>query len=202
MKEDKYLRRQVGLRTIVFPERVVPNIFEHILRDAYKSSLSKRVAKVRFDFSQVKWCEIFELSLIALWVLELLQAEKEVAFVLPVDKQVYQFLVTYRFDAFLIDHNIETEREFEYKAAAGPTDLIRAPFFPLTFLNQAKFRRLLEDLSYGNRLEVVLADISNSDKVKSAAIRDSALNKLQEHPILHSELQHTDFVIRKRAVTH
>src|SRR5260370_13392242 len=197
MKEDKYLRRQVGLRTIVFPERVVPNIFEHILRDAYKSSLSKRVAKVRFDFRQVKWCEIFELSLIALWVLELLQAEKEVAFVLPVDKQVYQFLVTYRFDAFLIDHNIETEREFEYKAAAGPTDLIRAPFFPLTFLNQAKFRRLLEDLSYGNRLEVVLADISNAEIVKSGAIRDIVLKELLDNAILHGDVRFAYLMMTK-----
>jgi hypothetical protein len=201
MKQTQYLDRQDATRIVKFPERVVPNVFEDILRDAYKSTLSKTSVTVRFDFSLVKWCEIFELSLIALWILELREAQKKVAFAFPLDKQLYQFLVTYRFDTFLKEHGIEREKRAEYTASAAPTSLMRAPFFPLAFFTEDSFRKLMEDLNYGNRLEVLLADIKTSEIVKSGTIRDIVLKELIDNVVFHGSVRFAHLIMTKLGAT-
>jgi len=197
MKQTHYLERQETKRIIRFPERVVPNLFEDILREAYKSSLSKTCVTVKFDFSLVIWCDIFELSLVALWILELRAAQKQVTFAYPVDKQAYQFLITYRFDTFLQEHGIEREKVTQFAASAAPTNLMRAPFFPLAFFTEESFQKLMEDLNYGNRLEVLLADIKTSEIVKSGAIRDIVLKELIDNVIFHGSIRFAHLIMTK-----
>ncbi len=201
MSKSKYLQRRIGLRTIVFPERVVSGVFEDLLNESYKNTFLGRVVEVTFDFSIVKWCEVFELGLIALWMLELLEAGKALTFVPPLDKAVYQFLTVYRFDSFLIEHNIQKVNDPAYKAAPATTELLRAPFFPLTFFNESTFQKLLEDLSFGNRLEIVLSDISETEIVKSGAIRDVVLKELGDNAIIHGDVRFAYLIMTKLGPT-
>ena len=55
------------------------------------------------------------------------------------------------------------------------------PYYPLTFFNEDSFKGMLEDLYYGNRLEIVLNDIKDTEIVKSGAIRDIVLKELGDN---------------------
>ncbi len=70
---QNFLDSSLPFPVIKFPERVVPKTFELLLNQTYGKTLQKRIKEVEFDFSRVQWCDIFELSLISLWVLELVQ---------------------------------------------------------------------------------------------------------------------------------
>jgi hypothetical protein len=72
------------LNNISFGTNISTFSFENILKLDYANSLESD--HVFFDFSQVEWCETPELSLIALWICELLKRNKKVTFKLPLEE--------------------------------------------------------------------------------------------------------------------
>lgn len=104
--------------------------FERLLRQFYKKSVQKTTPEVIFDFKAVEWCDTFQLSLLVLWISELLHNRKRVIFippsftVLPVDeflnpneklekvkkrKAVYSYLVECLFIDFLQKNRFSTK---------------------------------------------------------------------------------------------
>jgi hypoxanthine-guanine phosphoribosyltransferase/signal transduction histidine kinase len=197
MSNKIYLDKSQPYPIIRFPDRVVPKTFDEVLRETYKETLFKKTPQVEFDFSKVKWCDIFELSLVSLWILELRSAGKQVTFRFPLEKRFFQFLITYRFETFLLANNVNIETSISFKATPAPTDLIRAPFYPLTFTGEEGLKNLLEDLAYGNRLEIVLSDLKDSEIVKSGVIRDVILKELIDNMILHGGARFSHLVMTK-----
>lgn len=185
MKEKRFLDKSQPSPIIRFPERVVPKIFDDLLTETYRETLYKKTAQVEFDFSRVAWCDIFELSLISLWILELASAGKQITFRFPNDKHCFQFLITYRFDVFLQSHNVNREIATSFRATAGSTELVRAPFYPLTFSAEEGLKNILSDLNYGDRLEIVLGDVKDTEVVRTGAIRDVILKELIDNMIVH-----------------
>jgi hypothetical protein len=197
MKRKKYLDSSRPFPVIKFPERVVPKTFEDILSETYKKTLLKKTKEVEFDFSRVVWCDIFELSLISVWILELLTNGARITFRFPSDKRCYQFLITYRFDYFLTAHDIKKENASASKETPAPTDLIRAPFFPLSFFDEAGLVDLLEDLNYGNRLQVLLDDVKEAEIVRTGVIRDVILKELIDNVIIHGDVRFAYLIMTK-----
>lgn len=200
MTQEKYLDESQGYPVILFPTKTVPKNFEGILRQCYRKTVLKQTSTVKFDFSKVNRCELFELSLISLWMSELKQMNKRVMFRTPNNKEAYKFLVSYRFNCFLNKFDIEVESTTNYKSSEAPLDLLRAPFYPLTFSDEKEFKQILEDLEYGNRLEVVLGDVKDADIVKSGAIRDVVLTELIDNLRLHAETSSANIIMTKLGV--
>lgn len=196
MKGKYYLDSSQLYPTVKFPKEVISNQFEPILNECYKTTLLKKTKKIKFDFSNVTWCDVFELSLLSLWILELKSQNKEIIFKFPIDNSVYNFLRDYRFEEFLDNNNIEKENTGTGKAIPRPTDS-RKPYYPLTFFNEDSFKGMLEDLYYGNRLEIVLNDIKDTEIVKSGAIRDIVLKELGDNFFFHGNGRFAHIIVTK-----
>lgn len=198
MKKKQYLDLSQQYPNIKFPKEVISIQFERILKECYRTTLFKKTEKVIFDFSNVTWCDIFELSLLSLWIRELKSQNKEIIFRFPTNRDVYEFLISYRFEAFLDDNKIKKEipEQEIFKATYKPSDK-NAPFYPLTFINEESFKKILEDLYYGNRLEVVLNNIRDAAIVKSGAIRDIVLKELGDNLFLHGNGRFAHIIMTK-----
>ncbi len=196
---QNFLDSSLPFPVIKFPERVVPKTFELLLNQTYGKTLQKRIKEVEFDFSRVQWCDIFELSLISLWVLELVQRGIRVTFRYPLDRKCHQFLVTYRFDSFLLSQNVNRENAPSAKATLERPNLLPSPYYPLTFFNEDRLVELLEDLSHGNRLQVLLEEIKEAEIVKSGVIRDVILKELIDNIIIHGGVRFAYLIMTKFA---
>lgn len=182
---------------IKFPSHISSIYFEAVLKECYLKSHFKKYKKIEFDFSNVLWCDVFELSLSSLWLLELKSQGKEIIFRFPQNKGVCKFLKEYKFNHFLDSNNIISEGTETIKAAERPNELLYAPYYPLTFFNEDGFRKALHDLHYGNRLELLLNDIKNAEIVKSGVIKDVVLKELGDNIFLHGEGQFANIIMTK-----
>lgn len=172
--------------TIRFPAQVSSASVEAVLSTAYKKSLQKKYSTICFDFSRVLWCDLLPLTLIVNWILSLREQGKAVEFQFPVNHAVQQFLTSYHFERFLDEHHVSKSGNMTEGIRLKPTDLLRAPFFPLTFFTEQAFRNLLADLYYGERLTTVFAGIEEAAIVKSGAIRDVILIELGDNIYVHT----------------
>src|SRR5205085_10644468 len=106
---------------ILFPEVVNSVTFEKTLLEFHSSTKKTSVNQVFFDFSRVVWCELFELTLIVVWIRNLCK-RKKIIFVYPncyktdnekddqfalKRQQVCSFLNRWNFDEFLFTNKIE-----------------------------------------------------------------------------------------------
>ncbi len=196
MKGKHYLDLSQQYPTVKFPKEAISNRFEQILNECYRATRLKKTAKVKFDFSNVTWCDIFALSLLSLWILELKSQNKEIIFKFPIDSDVYNFLIDYRFKEFLDNKKIEQENTGTVKTPPKRTEK-NAPYFPLTFLTEESFKRILEDLYYGNRLKIVLNDIKDAEIVDKGAIRDIVLKELGDNIFLHGNGRFAHIIMTK-----
>ena len=99
--ENKFLTEHSNSITINFPQQILPKNFDRILYECYGKTLEESNKVVKFDFSKVSWCSVFELSLISIWMLNVKKQDITVIFVFPVDRAMSNFLSIYRFNLFL-----------------------------------------------------------------------------------------------------
>ena len=171
---------------IKFPEKIISTDFENILKRYYYKSKFKKNQSIEFDFTNVTWFGIFGLSLISLWLQELLDMKKEIIVDFPSEKKVHDFLINYRFAEFLMKNEIKIENKTPFKSAKARSHLVKAPFYPLTFFDEEIFNRLLDDLMHGNRMEIIFEEIKDTEIVKSGVIRDIVLRELGNNIFYHS----------------
>ncbi len=131
---------------IPFSDTVNIFTFEHLLKQFYSYSNQESTSEVVFDFSAVEWCEPFQLSLLLLWISELLKNDKRVVFLPPsqsalpkeetLSKEerekrigrrivVYSYLVEYLFIDFLIKNKVLSENNikgYQSKRRAKPIE--------------------------------------------------------------------------------
>lgn len=193
--------RDVNLPTpplvIKFPRTVGTAAFEVLLKESHKSSLSG-AQKVVFDLTGSHWCGVFEVSLLSLWILELREKGIDVAFRFPTEPGVQKFLRGYKVDKFLDEAGVLKENESGGSDSATPSSPFRAPYYPLTYLNEQQFTRLLRELKTGNRLEMVLQDLTDTEIVRTGAIRDVVLKELGDNIHLHSGGSSANMIMTKR----
>ncbi len=187
MKMNKqYLNASHRYPSIKFPEQVSSLSFEHILKECYVHSLKPNSTIIEFDFRYVRWCDVFALSLLALWILELKDMGKRVIFQTSIKENVQHFLSAYYFDKFLISEQIELDTQSQKTMYGFQHENHQAPYFPLTFFNESQFRQTIENLLYSNRLEILLRDIKEKELVKSGIIRDIVLKELGDNIFNHA----------------
>jgi hypothetical protein len=127
---------------VSLPKKTNGLSFENCLSDHYQKSLSS--ALVKFDFSQVDWCELFELSLITLWIKELLASKIKVKFISPNSQHVKSFLSKFEFGRFLAEHGINSDLRY---VNIGAVALESTTYFPIKFHHEQSFRDLIVYLS-------------------------------------------------------
>jgi hypothetical protein len=171
--------------------------FEDLLKESYKVTQSKNTDQVCFDFKNVEWCGIFELSLLSMWMLELKSNGKEILFSPPVNAEFNAFLHSYEFYRFLSDRNL-LKNPAAHKSYRTPAEL-PTPFYPLKFFDEAEFRSHLTDLYFSNRLETRLKDISESEIFKKGVIREIVLRELGENMFNHARGKFANIIMTKFA---
>jgi len=169
---------------ILFPKFLTRESFETILNQVYTKSLSKsKYSKVIFSFQSLEWADIFEISLISLWIYKIHSIKKEIQVQYPLNPITYNFLQRYNFIDFL--EKISSKKNSE--ASTSPKTRNNIVFYPLVFLTNEEFDDLLDDLNYKDRLQQVFSEISAVDIVKTGKIRDIIFAELGENMFLHGE---------------
>jgi hypothetical protein len=183
MKIDYYRINNNSLR-IIFPKYLTREIFEIILIQCYsKSSSNKDINNVTFSFQALLWIDIFEVSLISLWIQKLISRNKKIYIEYPISEKTSGFLHSFKF--FHFTESITSSTKSSY-SNIGQEDT-GTIFFPLTFLNKNDFELLLDDLNYKNRLKEVFKEISEIELIKSGKLRDIIITELGENMYIHGE---------------
>lgn len=184
--------------TIKIPQALNDDGIERLLKRHFDRSL---VADdlVEFDFSNAEWCDPFSLSLLTLWILELIDRNVDIRVLAPQSREIVGFLRNYHFLNVLVKHKIEHNFPVGARVIRPPltltTSRTRLPTFPLTFFNESKFNELLSDLQTPSRLEVVLRDMAHADIVKSGAIRDVVLAEIGSNFFVHASGRHAHIIM-------
>jgi adenine/guanine phosphoribosyltransferase-like PRPP-binding protein len=184
--------------TIEIPQSLNDDGIERLLKKHFNKSLIADDL-VEFDFSNTKWCDPFSLSLLTLWILELIDQKVDIRVLTPQSKEIVGFLRNYHFLNVLIKHKIENDFSVGARVVrslpAQTTSQTRLPTFPLTFFNEPKFNEFLSDLQTPNRLEVVLREMAHADIVKSGAIRDVVLAEIGSNFYVHASGRHAHIIM-------
>jgi len=180
-----FYREQERELLILLPHKVLVGDVEVLLKQCYRRSFFKKFESVIFDWSAVKWIDLFSASLIAIWILELGATQKKLSTIFPRAPHVTTFLIQYGFQRILKNSNINILGAESSRAKTVPSTLQRACLFPFTFLHEADFIHLMEDLRHERRLETVLTEVSKVEIVKNGKIRDVVLEELGDNMYLH-----------------
>jgi len=181
--QSLYLKVTDKTLRIIFPEYVTRQTFEKILQQAYlKSKLKSSFPQIYFSFQNITWIDVFEISLLSLWISDLINLKKEVNFNLPLSPIAFSFFKKYKFLEFLSKSTnrnyIDSPLTKDYQ-----NDTI---FFPLRFLNKDEFKVFIEDLNYKERIKEVFREISNCEIIKNGSIRDVIFQELGENMYIHA----------------
>lgn len=167
--------------SIEIPPNLNDDGIERLIKTHYSKSLVAD-GLVEFDFGNTEWCDPFCLSLLTLWVLELIERDIDIRVLAPQSKEIVSFLRNYHFLNVLTQEKIENNFPMGARIIrshpALTTSQARLPTVPLTFFNESRFNQFLTDLQSPNRLEVVLKDMAHADIVKSGTIRDVVLAEI------------------------
>lgn len=169
--------------------------FESILKKYYRISFRKTYERIQFNLKNVKWCGIFELSLLSLWLIDLIKKEKSITFISPFPhtNRAFKFLLDYEFFNFLKENNIEND-SLKIKKPYTP---IISPMFPLAFQDRKEFSSLLKELSDPKRLELILKEIKDVEIVKSNAIHTIILKEISDNVFIHTKCKAANMIMTK-----
>jgi signal transduction histidine kinase/orotate phosphoribosyltransferase len=197
----------VTMRSSISFGNIVNTItFEDTLKRCYHGSCD--ADSVCFDFSRVEWCDTPELSLLVLWISELLDLGKAVSFLLPSEEplahegaissegvrkhvanrvEVYSHLVQCRFINFLVNRVIIQRRDTYGRKLTRKPKPIEAPLAPLVFFDTAKDLRDFIHLLGGREYEAQFAPATAVRAVETGEIRDVILSELGQNIFEHGE---------------
>jgi signal transduction histidine kinase/orotate phosphoribosyltransferase len=151
--------------------------YYHKSRDAHGT--------VIFDLQDITWCDPFSLSLLTLWIKELVSLKVKIHVLSPLEPKLQHFFQGFHFVKTLIA--AEISHNF-LDSGALPVDMqIVSPTLPLTFYDAPGLGKLLNDLQSTDRINIVLREISDADIVKSGAIRDVVIAELGNNFFNHAE---------------
>jgi signal transduction histidine kinase/orotate phosphoribosyltransferase len=199
--------RVVMMRSSVsFSSTVNTVTFEVTLKRYYQDSCNSD--SVCFDFSRVEWCDAPELSLLVLWISELVSLGKAVSFLLPSEEplvsekmtsaekvkrcvanriEVYSHLVQCRFIDFLVNRGVIQRQDTYGRKLTRKPKPIEDPLAPLVFFDTAKDLRDFINMLGGREYEDWFASASEVRAVETGEIRDVVLSELGQNIFEHGE---------------
>jgi len=167
--------------------------FESILKKYHRKSYFKKTNIIVFDFRNVTFCGLLQLSQLSLWMRGLLSKEKVVQVQLPNNQSFYNFIYGYEFINFLREQNILGKEE-KTKAPYTP---IKSPMFPLKFHDNSEFQSFLKELNNPDRLELLLGEIKENDLVRNNVIHAIILKEIGDNIFVHSGSNASNVIMSK-----
>jgi len=194
--------------SVAFGRSVNQTRFELLLKQFYGLSRLPTQTDVVFDFTFVEWCETFPLSLLVLWISELLEGNKKLVFIPPypylilpgeirgteksTDKRVrnekriaaYSYLHEVKFIDFLIKNECLTQKEIDGYPLDRREKSIESRISPFIFFAVAED---FEDFMSRIRKQYAMhfGPVLNIDVVKKGEIRDVVLKELGDNIFDH-----------------
>lgn len=181
---------------ISFQSTIDTYSFEKLLAYAYPLSKKTTHKKVVFDFSKVYWCDVLQLSMIALWLQELKDLGKDLTVQYPKIAHMIIFFEQYGFDDFL--SNIKATTDHSMKSTAGK-NYSNKPFLPLTFLDTNEFNDLLNNLSNEDYFNVLFDEVSTVALAKRGLIKDVILKELGDNMYSHGNGRFANIIMTKQS---
>jgi hypothetical protein len=184
MMKKQYIYSYNSSLVVLFPKYLTRNATEELLKQGYSKTLNKKNnLEITFSFKLLEWANIYELSIISLWISKVFEYNKTISFIYPDNTRLFGFLNNFRFISFI--------RSFESKKdhfqEGGFESISNTIFYPMTFLNYKQFEILLEDLNYKDRLRQVFREVADIEIIKSGKLRDNILFELGENMFLHGD---------------
>lgn len=190
---------------IPFPVYISTYEFEDTLKRYYTQSRKKQTEEVLFDFGKVQSCETFELSLTALWILHLLEKQKEVSFMFPrlslfseekylgkgnqgvnikLRRDLYSYLLSCRFATFLDQHDVKSLGRSQYVRDPKP---IQHPISPFVFFSIAEnFASFMRILHRHTQMRIMFEELTNDLRIdQPEEIRNVILNEIGQNMFDH-----------------
>ena len=203
---------------IPFPPYICTYEFEDTLKRHYARSRKKQVKEILFDFSKVRWCETFELSLTALWILHLRERQKEVSFMFPKlslfskekylsksdqgdnikwRRRVYSYLISCRFVKFLDQYGVKSLNRNQYVPDLKP---IQHPISPFVFFSIAEnFAGFMRILRQRTQMKIVFEELLNDLRIdQPEEIRDTVLSEIGQNMFDHGNGRFAHLAMVKR----
>jgi hypothetical protein len=190
---------------ISFPARVNTLSFEVLLRQYLPRTRERATDEVTFDFSAVQWFELFELSLIVIWIDELVTRGKKVAFTYPIcdatplessqkilDRAIKRSIVCsylnrWDFDDFLRNRGVEVFGHGQ-KYPYWPDEPEQQSLLPFHLFDSDKdFSSFLINLRDEQQFELVFKDTSSLAIVGSRGIRDTIISEIGQNIYDHAD---------------
>ncbi len=181
---------------ILFHSDINSQNIELVLKDWYTKSKRKDTINVNFNFSNVTWCDIFEISLISLWILELIEKGKNIRFISPKNNKVRDFLFNYEFGKFLSQNNIENDLGNKDSTI---DELFTLHRFPLKFYNEKNFLDFLGFLGKDKNYNDFFTDIIDFGIVNKAYLKNIILKELGDNVYRHAEGKYANFIMSKKS---
>jgi hypoxanthine-guanine phosphoribosyltransferase len=189
---------------ISFPEYVNTTSFEQILLKNLPATRRKSTERVIFDFSEVQWCEQFELTLLVIWIDELRKRRKEVKFIYPLYEQIQTdsqqkdeerklrrgltcaYLNRWKFDDFLRKNSVQIEgHDQSYPVWADNPE--QNSILPLRFFSdEANFKSFLSNLKVSKQFSLLFKDTVSLAVIGSGGIRDTIINEVGQNIYDHA----------------
>jgi hypothetical protein len=194
----------VGNIRIHFSEHVTTRTFERVLSSYLVQTRDRDTESVSFDFSRVQWCDLFELSLIVIWIDDLVSRKKGVTFSYPRceplasdeeattekrvarRKNVCSYLNRWDFDDFLRSRSIEIlghDQKYPY----WPPDPEQDRILPIKlFEGERDFNEFLSNLEDRKQYEIIFKDTLSLSVVGSGAMRDTIMHEIGQNIYDHA----------------
>jgi hypothetical protein len=202
---------------INFGERINERAFENILKDYYRSSLRANNEHVNFNLSYVEWCEPFSLSLLTIWISELVSKNIKVKLFLPSDSlsmgnattqaeddyrlkrrvSVFSFFKQQRFLDFLISKSIIDRAEVDNRVSTRSEKNIHQSISPILEFNTAlNFEEFMTNLD--KQYSLIFKSALKCGVVETGQIKNVILNELGNNIFEHGKgkFAHMQMVIR------
>ncbi|MFB3921979.1 MAG: sensor histidine kinase [Terriglobia bacterium] len=195
--------------------------FESVLRAHYSDTKRESVSEVVFDFEAGEWCETFEMSLLTLWMKDLVSQGKRVRFLPPrpdaleseksaghdelmrsINKRInaYSYLVQSLFIDFVRRIGACDEEKLKAYESKRTPKSVESSISPLVFFeNLQGFSKTMDHVRQ-NHLSI-FGPVQTLAVIKSGEIRDVILRELGENIFDHADGRsgHLVMTVRNRS---
>ncbi|HEX9929493.1 MAG TPA: hypothetical protein VGB02_13225 [Pyrinomonadaceae bacterium] len=186
---------------IQFPVIVNTTEFEETLKQYFPATIKRKTDEVVFDFNLVGWCGLFELSLTAIWISNLLRMKKRIKFIYPTcipinnrekrefsirRSHVCSFLNRWNFDTFLFENKIEIE-QYDQDYPLWSSNLNQDSILPLMFFqDERSFNDFESSLNSNEQYSILFKDVLNLGIIGNKGIRDTIIREIGQNIYEHA----------------
>jgi adenine/guanine phosphoribosyltransferase-like PRPP-binding protein len=184
-------------RTLIITLQSIFDItsFEILIKSAYSKSRNEKFSEIKFDFSKVTWIEPFQLSQLALWILELKELKKQVSIIYPTSNRVLSFLNHFHFDSFVENNLLKQDLGSSLiKYASGKRN---KPFLPLTIISESSYQELFQKLQQDDYYNLIFDEVRDYAITRKGLLLNIVVKELGDNMFLHGDGRFSNLILSK-----